>query len=136
MENLLSFQSPSVVGMCAYRDVSGLFGPPNSGDKVGGGAYGGYMKPEPHMKIEDEEDLLYGESGNAFKVTSVSSFFLFQSFIFIILPNYAHRLWTWPFRHRIKTPIGGVDFCNPSNQRIGYLSPVTMVIWRFSLCPT
>lgn len=26
------------------------------------------------MKIEDEEDLLYGESGNAFKVTSVRLF--------------------------------------------------------------
>lgn len=31
------------------------------------------MKPEPHnMKIEDEEDLLYGESGSSFKMKNVS----------------------------------------------------------------
>lgn len=33
----------------------------------------GYMKPEPqNMKIEDEEDLLYGESGSSFKMKNVS----------------------------------------------------------------
>lgn len=31
------------------------------------------MKPEPHnMKVEDEEDLLYGESGSSFKMKNVS----------------------------------------------------------------
>lgn len=30
------------------------------------------MKPEPHnMKVEDEEDLLYGESGSSFKMKNV-----------------------------------------------------------------
>lgn len=33
----------------------------------------GYMKPEPqNMKIEDEEDLLYGESGSTFQMKNVS----------------------------------------------------------------
>lgn len=32
----------------------------------------GYMKAEPDMKIEDEEDLLYGESGNAIKMNSMA----------------------------------------------------------------
>lgn len=33
------------------------------------------MKPEPqNMKVEDEEDLLYGESGSSFKMKNVSSF--------------------------------------------------------------
>lgn len=31
------------------------------------------MKPEPsNMKVEDEEDLLYGESGSSFKMNNVS----------------------------------------------------------------
>lgn len=35
----------------------------------------GYMKPEPsNMKVEDEEDLLYGESGSSFKMNNVSTF--------------------------------------------------------------
>lgn len=30
------------------------------------------MKPEPqNMKVEDEEDLLYGEGGNSFKMKNV-----------------------------------------------------------------
>lgn len=61
--------------MYAYKDTSGMFSPnSNNYDKLSGNYLGGgfgYMKPEPNMKIEDEEDLLYGESGNAFKVTSV-----------------------------------------------------------------
>lgn len=60
------------MGLCAYRDVSGMFSPnATTADRL---AYPGlgYMKAEPSMKVEDEEDLLYGESGNAFKVTSVS----------------------------------------------------------------
>lgn len=32
------------------------------------------MKAEPHMKVEDEEDLLYGESGSALKLNSVCNF--------------------------------------------------------------
>lgn len=69
------FQTPSVVAMCAYKDSSGLLthkletiNLTTTNDFTNSG----YMKPEPNMKIEDEEDLLYGESGNAFKVTSVS----------------------------------------------------------------
>lgn len=61
--------------MSAYKDFSGLF--TNKLETInltsGSDFMTGYMKPEPNMKIEDEEDLLYGESGNAFKVTSVSS---------------------------------------------------------------
>lgn len=30
-----------------------------------------FIKPDPDMEIEDEEDLLYGESGKALKMTSV-----------------------------------------------------------------
>lgn len=68
--------SPAVMGMSAYRDVSGMFttkyeditdltkGYSNSSNSFG------YMKPEPDMKIEDEEDLLYGESG--FKMISMA----------------------------------------------------------------
>lgn len=35
----------------------------------------GYMKKEPqNMKIEDEEDLLYGESGSTFQMKNVNFF--------------------------------------------------------------
>lgn len=63
--------------MCAYRDTSGMFTHKidNNSDRFSSGNFG-YMKPEPNMKIEDEEDLLYGEGGNAFKVTSVSLSYL------------------------------------------------------------
>lgn len=96
------------------------------------------MKPEPHMKVEDEEDLLYGESGNAFKVTSVikKSHIRFIKNILAPLPFVHYRLSTWQFRRRIKIPIGGDAYCNRSNQRIGSLSHGTMAIWRYSLCPT
>jgi len=64
--------------MSAFRDTSGIFTTKYE-DYMDKSAtlsmYApnnfGYMKPEPNMKIEDEEDLLYGESGNAFKMTSV-----------------------------------------------------------------
>lgn len=70
---------PSVVSLTAYKDLSGLF--TTKSDDVlnltGSGGnllYSGlgYMKSEPNMKIEDEEDLLYGESGNAFKMNSMA----------------------------------------------------------------
>lgn len=49
----------------------------------------GYMKPEPNMKIEDEEDLLYGESGSAFKMNSVAVCYIFQSICFLSLQLHA-----------------------------------------------
>lgn len=64
-----------------YKDVSGLFSSkiedysdPNSGTNQSHNGSGfGYMKPEPqNMKVEDEEDLLYGESGSSFKMKNVS----------------------------------------------------------------
>ncbi|XP_035792501.1 cleavage and polyadenylation specificity factor subunit 1-like [Anopheles albimanus] len=73
--------SPPVIAISAYRDVSGMFTRKleDSFDvSKGGGATSAYssgfgsMKPEPNMKIEDEEDLLYGESGRSFKVTSMA----------------------------------------------------------------
>uniref|UniRef100_A0A1A9V1N0 Cleavage and polyadenylation specificity factor subunit 1 n=1 Tax=Glossina austeni TaxID=7395 RepID=A0A1A9V1N0_GLOAU len=71
--------SPAVVSLTAYKDLSGLF--TTKSDEVlniaggsGNSLYNGlgYMKAEPHLKIEDEEDLLYGESGNAFKMNSMA----------------------------------------------------------------
>lgn len=57
-----------------YEDYSD----PNSatGQSYSSGGFG-YMKPEPghNMKIEDEEDLLYGESGSSFKMKNVRTEF-------------------------------------------------------------
>lgn len=74
-------QAPAVIGLCAYKDISGLFttkvedysdGSTGANPTYNGKGFG-YMKPEPHnMKIEDEEDLLYGESGSSFKMKNVS----------------------------------------------------------------
>ncbi|XP_017069032.1 cleavage and polyadenylation specificity factor subunit 1 [Drosophila eugracilis] len=71
--------SPSVIAISAYKDLSGLFtvkgddinltGSSNNGF---GNTFGGYMKAEPNMKVEDEEDLLYGDAGNAFKMNSMA----------------------------------------------------------------
>lgn len=65
--------------MTAYRDISGMFttkyedfpqSNTNTNQSYSGSGFG-YMKPEPNMKTEDEEDLLYGESGSAFKMKNV-----------------------------------------------------------------
>lgn len=75
-------QSPAVIGLSAYRDVSGMFttkfddySDPNSnaGQSYSSNSFG-YMKPEPNQpaRFEDEEDLLYGEKGSAFKMKNVS----------------------------------------------------------------
>lgn len=66
-------QTPAVTSVCLYKDLSGLF---TAKDGLGTGVEDaqhrfGYMKPEKNMKVEDEEDLLYGDAGSAFKVTSM-----------------------------------------------------------------
>lgn len=61
-----------------YKDTSGIF--TTSCDdyadltKTASGShdFGGYMKVEPGKDIEDEEDLLYGESGSRFKMQSMA----------------------------------------------------------------
>lgn len=70
--------TPPVVAISVYKDVSGIFTTKYEdfydSSKGGPSSYSsgfGYMKPEPHMKIEDEEDLLYGESGRSFKVNTM-----------------------------------------------------------------
>lgn len=70
--------TPRATSICIYKDLSGLFttkyedihyvGGPDTKFRPGFG----YMKPEPNMKIEDEEELLYGDAGNAFKMTSMA----------------------------------------------------------------
>ncbi|EDV98226.1 GH22991 [Drosophila grimshawi] len=72
--------SPAVVAIAAYKDLSGLFTCKaddvlNLTGSSGAGfanSFGGYMKAEPHMKVEDEEDLLYGDAGSAFKLNSMA----------------------------------------------------------------
>lgn len=67
-------QTPPVTSVCLYKDLSGCF-TTKAGDVGSGGEDAqyrfGYMKPEKNMKVEDEEDLLYGDAGSAFKVTSM-----------------------------------------------------------------
>ena len=72
--------SGSAVGISIYKDVSGMFTTKceeftdltkPSGTGSSSNAFG-YMKPEPDMKVEDEEDLLYGESGSKFKMTTMA----------------------------------------------------------------
>ncbi|XP_030379991.1 cleavage and polyadenylation specificity factor subunit 1 isoform X2 [Scaptodrosophila lebanonensis] len=72
--------TPAVVTLSAYKDLSGLFTSKsddvlNLSNNVGGcfgNNFGGCMKTEPNMKVEDEEDLLYGDAGNAFKINSMA----------------------------------------------------------------
>lgn len=60
------------------EDFTDLTGGP--GNSYAGNA--GYMKPEPQqMKVEDEEDLLYGESGRSLKMQNVC----FPRIIFIAI---------------------------------------------------
>jgi cleavage and polyadenylation specificity factor subunit 1 len=73
--------TPPVIGMSAFKDISGnfttkyedVFDLTRGGAGLAGTAHSsgyGSMKTEPQMKVEDEEDLLYGD--NAFKMISVS----------------------------------------------------------------
>eukprot|EP00099_Drosophila_melanogaster_P025688 NP_725397.1 cleavage and polyadenylation specificity factor 160, isoform B [Drosophila melanogaster] len=71
--------SPAVVAISAYKDLSGLFtvkgddiNLTGSSNSAFGHSFGGYMKAEPNMKVEDEEDLLYGDAGSAFKMNSMA----------------------------------------------------------------
>lgn len=86
LEKVIMLQTPAVISLCAYRDLSGMFttkyeeyADANStlNQSYSGSGFG-YMKPEPNnMKFEDEEDLLYGESGSSFKMKNVSEFLIF-----------------------------------------------------------
>ncbi|XP_055902575.1 cleavage and polyadenylation specificity factor subunit 1 [Eupeodes corollae] len=70
---------PAVVSISALKDVSGLFTSKcedvmnltGSGSSLYGSGFG-YMKAEPNMKTEDEEEMLYGESGNALKMKNLA----------------------------------------------------------------
>lgn len=67
--------SGSTVAVSIYRDTSGLF--TNKCEefadltKESTKEFGGYMKVEPGKDVEDEEDLLYGETGSKFKMQSM-----------------------------------------------------------------
>ncbi|XP_063696234.1 cleavage and polyadenylation specificity factor subunit 1 [Culicoides brevitarsis] len=67
--------SPPIIGMCCYKDVSGLFTTKMDHNNDFKNAYSsgfGAMKSEKVLLIDDEEDLLYGESGNAMKMNSMA----------------------------------------------------------------
>lgn len=54
-----------------FEDYTDLTGTPSN--SYSGSGFG-YMKPEPtsnNIRVEDEEDLLYGESGSSFKMKNV-----------------------------------------------------------------
>lgn len=61
-----------------YKDISGMFTTTCDDyadlTKTTSGTrdFGGYMKAEPGKAVEDEEDLLYGESGSKFKMQSMA----------------------------------------------------------------
>lgn len=70
---------PEVISLMVYRDQSGLFTVKNDETLTAATnnthqLYGnlGCMKNESQLKIEDEEDLLYGETGNAFRMNSMA----------------------------------------------------------------
>lgn len=67
--------TPAVRCVSLYKDLSGFFTTKYDENQGAGGVDDanrfGYMKPEKNMKVEDEEDLLYGDAGSAFKVTSI-----------------------------------------------------------------
>ena len=69
--------SGTAVAVSIYRDTSGLFTTKCEDfadltkTPAGTREFGGYMKAEPGKDIEDEEDLLYGESGSKFKIQSM-----------------------------------------------------------------
>ena len=69
--------SGTAVAVSIYKDTSGLFTSKCEDfadlTKTPSGTrdFGGYMKAEPGKDVEDEEDLLYGESGSKFKMQSM-----------------------------------------------------------------
>lgn len=69
--------SPPVIGLCCYRDVSGLFTTKIdafndlTGDANLYSSGFGAMKSEKVLKVEDEEELLYGEVGEKIKMNSI-----------------------------------------------------------------
>lgn len=69
--------SGTAVGISIYKDTSGLFTTKCEDfadlTKTPSGTrdFGGYMKAEPGKDVEDEEDLLYGETGSKFKMQSM-----------------------------------------------------------------
>ncbi|XP_055372472.1 cleavage and polyadenylation specificity factor subunit 1 [Condylostylus longicornis] len=71
--------TPTVISLSVFKDTSGLFTSKLDDFTIGPGAtFGattgvGYsLKPEPNMKVEDEEDLLYGEGGSSFKMNTMA----------------------------------------------------------------
>lgn len=67
--------SGTAVAISIYKDTSGLFTTKceEFADLTRESAkdFGGYMKAEPGKDIEDEEDLLYGETGRNFKMQTM-----------------------------------------------------------------
>lgn len=69
--------SGTAVAISMYKDTSGLFTTKCEDfadltkTPAGTRDFGGYMKAEPGKAVEDEEDLLYGESGSKFKMQSM-----------------------------------------------------------------
>lgn len=136
-----------MIGISAYRDVSGMFttkyedfSTPNSqSNQSYSGSGFGYMKPEPNMKAEDEEDLLYGESGSAFQMKNVNLTLAMRTpienkHIHIFLHHI--RSWSiWPYRTTYATRTGGGDICNRANPATGCLCCVTMAIWKSTSYP-
>lgn len=91
--------SGTAVAVSIYKDTSGLFTTKCEDfadlTKTPSGTrdFGGYMKVEPGKNVEDEEDLLYGESGSKFKM---------QSMVDMTLASNAQRDWWRRFLTAIK----------------------------------